>query len=97
MQQVILTVGNAARRPLDSTATNGGAVVGLYMPDQPSKPSVSDERALLRVLGASLRVASFKALMVRLRRHSPPRLGIAQPTPPELPRDVTVTKAARSN
>jgi hypothetical protein len=38
------------------------------MPFNPSDRSIADERALLQVLGASRRLASFKALMIRHQR-----------------------------
>ena len=50
------------------------------MPYGPSERSVSSERALLQALGASLRGASFKALIVRNKRR-PPAIIVARPMP----------------
>ena len=65
------------------------------MPYRPTERSVSDERALLRVLGASLRVASFKALMTRPKHRLPPMV-VARPAPEDaLARELpTIVPAA---
>lgn len=63
-----------------------------HMPYRPTEPSVSEERALLRVLGASRRVASFTALIARYKRRlPPPPFAIARPTPAKLARDIPTT------
>jgi hypothetical protein len=70
------------------------AVLWLYydMPYRPTERSVFDERALLRVLGASRRIASFKAVMARHNRRLPPMVGPAPEDDParELPTIVPV-------
>ena len=51
------------------------------MPYRTSERSVSDERALLEVLGASRRIASFKAMIARQKRRLPHTAVMAQPEP----------------
>jgi hypothetical protein len=71
----------------DPTATIGGLWRFCGMPYRPSERSVSDERARLQVLGASLRAASFKTLIARYKRRLPPMI-IERPSPPDGPREL---------
>ena len=60
------------------------------MPYRPTERSVIDERALLRVLGASRRGASLNTLIARNKRPPPPTAS-ERPAPPDGPHELPTT------